>query len=178
MAAIEILRRRAPSAVNASSEGTSESREMYDTSGNSIGPYSKSHGMHAWACVAVRELVLEGLVTGLGTRRTAHREGPVTKDRSGAQDEQHGGIWVIRRWVGETWGGRQGDVAYLPGQVRRPCGCTRLGKGMRVRRIEAGLAREIRSGVPRWAACDTQIGQRGTAGQVVQRLHHRGTQES
>ena len=40
-----------------------------------------------------------------GGRRTAHREGPVTKDRSGAQDEQHGGIWVIRRWVGETWGG-------------------------------------------------------------------------
>ena len=76
------------------------------------------------------------------TRRTAHREGPVTKDRSGAQDEQYGGIWVIRRWVGETWGGRQGDVAYLPGQVRRPCGCTRLGKGMRVRRIEAGYPRE------------------------------------
>ena len=47
----------------------SPAREMYDTSGNSIGPYSKSHGRHAWACVAVRELVLEGLVTGLETLR-------------------------------------------------------------------------------------------------------------
>ena len=78
--------------------------------------------------------------------------------------------------------GKPGGVAKvtlldLPGQVRRPCGCTRLGKGMRVRRIEAGLAREIRSGVPRWAAGDTRIGQRGTAGHVVHRLHHRGTQE-
>ena len=59
----EIILKLAPHTVNASWEGTSESREMYDTSGNSIGPYSKSHGMHAWACVAVRELVLEGLVS-------------------------------------------------------------------------------------------------------------------
>ena len=45
----EIILKLAPHAVNASWEGTSESREMYDTSGNSIGPYSKSHGRHAWA---------------------------------------------------------------------------------------------------------------------------------
>ena len=138
-----------------------------------------SCGRHPSACGLLLGLAVWACYSGVfvACRRTAHREGPVTKDGSGAQDEQHGGIWVIRRWVGETWGGRQGDVAYLPGQVRRPCGCTRLGKGMRVRRIEAGLAREIRSGVPRWAAGDTRIGQRGTAGHVVHRPHHRGTQE-
>ena len=66
----ENILKLAPYAVNASWEGTSESREMYDTSGNSIGPYSKSHGRHAWACVAIRESVLEGLVTGLETLLT------------------------------------------------------------------------------------------------------------